>query len=754
MQKLFIGKFTKRDQYDGNFYQVSNEREMTWFNGLSEGDFVLPSHSGYFAKLLMCRGFERSDEGIKAVFDVVKTYSPELTLSGHIVCCKFFAPDMNLLNKVIKSTKGYGFHRIELEKTCPSIETVDFQNSQRRFLVVLNEMITKRNFFKPSDICIVLNTLNKADIDDILEYNGQTFERHAILWSLYQEKIENGLKKYSLYQLLEFSNATKDAAPKKEKYLSAVLAALETDKYFVVDNAVALYDNILVGRKQNNVKSLNSNDSEMINVEVSDDDDFEANLSVYGQYAKLMEFNPNIILYGPPGTGKTYGAMRIIEAYEALKGHPNTFKAVKDEGRAHFITFHQAFSYEEFVEGLRPETDEKGNILYEIKPGVLRRISEECKIQERKKDLKDSFMANTTGSSKVWKVSLGRRNADEQIYKTLKSKEVIALGNDPQENIAELTDQEIDNLDKSGMLKTMRSKMQIGDIVFIFNSIRTIRLIGVVVSDYIYSEEDSFGYPHRRQVKWIKDCEDDPIDVFKLNHEKQLTLSSLYELKISSADALKIIGVKEDRTIQSKPYYLIIDEINRGNIAKIFGELITLIEKDKRDTLSCILPYSGQDFSLPKNFYIIGTMNTSDRSIALLDTALRRRFAFVEMAPDSTLVENRMPTIGGNVSPAKLMNAINEKITEKIDRDHRIGHSYFLSDDLVSKMDLYHAWYYKILPLIMEYFYNDINQVSDIVGERFFDKKTGEIIELSLRSNESGVSEFESALMKIYERGM
>jgi 5-methylcytosine-specific restriction protein B len=178
-----------------------------------------------------------------------------------------------------------------------------------------------------------------------------------------------------------------------------------------------------------------------------------------------------------------------------------------------------------------------------------------------------------------------------------------------------------------------------------------------------------------------------------------------------------------------------------------------LIEKDKRDRISCLLPYSGQEFTLPKNLYIIGTMNTSDRSIALLDTALRRRFAFVEITPDTSLIESRIPTIGGNVSPAKLLAVINEKITDKIDRDHRIGHSYFLGDDLISKADLFYVWYYKILPLLMEYFYNDIKQVADIVGERFFDKKTGEIVMLSIKANDSGISDFENALMKIYERG-
>ncbi len=658
---------------------------------------------------------------------------------------------MNLLNKAIKSTKGYGFHKIELEESCPSIDTIDFEKAQRRFLVILNEMMTNTNFFKPSDLCVVINNLNDGGIEDILEYNGQKFQRHSILWNLYQEKVDGGTKKYSLHQLLDFADAKKDAAPKKEKYLNAVLAALEVDKYFVADNAVALYDNILVGRKQYTAKGSNQTGVEL--VDGGEDEDLDENLSAYSQYARLMEFNPNIILYGPPGIGKTYGAMRIIEAFESIKGNPASFNAVKDQGRARFITFHQAFSYEEFVEGLRPETDDNGNIKYEIKPGVLRRIAEECKIQARKEGIKDNVLADTTGESKVWKVSLGRRNMDEHIYNALKVKEEIAIGYGPEESVIDWTDEQIDKADKSGMLKTLRSRLQIGDIVFIFNSIKTIRLIGIVVSDYYYTDEDSFGYRHRRKVKWIKDCEKEPIDVFKLNQEKQLTLSSLYELKINSAEALKLVDVKEDKTVQSKPYYLIIDEINRGNIAKIFGELITLIEKDKRDSLSCLLPYSGQEFTLPKNIYIIGTMNTSDRSIALLDTALRRRFAFIEIAPDSSLVESKTPTIGGNVSPAKLMNAINEKITEMIDRDHRIGHSYFLSDDLISKMDLYHAWYYKILPLLMEYFYNEVSKVAEIVGDRFFDKKTGEIVPLGLKANESGISDFESALMKIYERG-
>jgi 5-methylcytosine-specific restriction protein B len=143
-------------------------------------------------------------------------------------------------------------------------------------------------------------------------------------------------------------------------------------------------------------------------------------------------------------------------------------------------------------------------------------------------------------------------------------------------------------------------------------------------------------------------------------------------------------------------------------------------------------------------------MNTSDRSIALLDTALRRRFAFIEITPNVSIVERVHPTIGGNVSPSRLLQELNNRITEKIDRDHRIGHSYFLGDDLITKSDLFNVWYYKVLPLLMEYFYNDVKQVSEIVGKDFFDTVTGEIVQLSLKPNVNGISEFEDRLMAIY----
>lgn len=742
MSKLFVGKFTFQEQYDNNFFRITNKKDTNQFNGLEVGDYVLPSHGGYVGKLLKLRAYVDKPAGLDAEFDIVKVFDNTLTIA-HIVNCKYFKPDLNLLNKVHKSTKGLGFHEISMGTGSPNVEDIDFKASQRRFLIVTKEKMKNTAFFKPHDICVALDNNQEMNIDSIVEFDGQQFKVEETLSAIYKGKIGKN-EKYSIIELYDFAKPENDNAPKKFNFLSKVIDAISTEEYLVIGYGVKFYDMIIVGRKRYKKGEKVLTD---INIE---QDEFDE-LDNYDIYAKLLKFNPNLILYGPPGTGKTYGAMRIIEAFEAMNGTRTTFKKVSKEGRAKFITFHQAFSYEEFVEGLRPETDEKGNIRYEVKPGVLRKIAEECRVEQSKKQIKNVELSQTTSESKVWKVSLGRRNTEEHIYSTLKAKNSIAIGYGINENMTDYSDEEIDNLDKTGMLKMLHSKMQIGDIVFVFNSIKTIRLIGVVVSEYFYDDQDSFGYRHRRQVKWLKNCEKNPIDIYKLNNNKQLTLSSLYELKISSADALKLLDSEEIVNTEAKPYYLVIDEINRGNIAKIFGELITLIEKDKRDVISCTLPYSGQDFTLPDNLYIIGTMNTSDRSIALLDTALRRRFTFVELNPDIDLVEKNLPTIGGNVNPSKLLSTINEKIAIELDRDHRIGHSYLMGDDMLTKNDLFYVWYYKIIPLLMEYFYNDTDKVSGIIGNQFFNKAKKEVMMLGNKADGVGVSDFERALMSIYE---
>lgn len=165
---------------------------------------------------------------------------------------------------------------------------------------------------------------------------------------------------------------------------------------------------------------------------------------------------------------------------------------------------------------------------------------------------------------------------------------------------------------------------------------------------------------------------------------------------ISDTKNIKI-NDNEIQKIEQKNFYIVIDEINRGNISKIFGELITLIEEDKRDAYEVTLPYSKEKFKIPSNLYIIATMNSTDKSIATIDIALRRRFTFLKMKPNLDLVKNE--------EAKKLMEDLNEHISKIINEDYKLGHSYFMK--IKDKNDLKFVKEYKIKPLLEEYFYCD-----------------------------------------------
>jgi 5-methylcytosine-specific restriction protein B len=754
---FYFGKFSKihPDQIINHYY-AGGKKGNNWYGDIQIGDYVYPIYEGYVSQLWKAVEYkenysqQKNNEDV-LIFEVVNEFD-KITISSAFLRCKYFKLDLNLLNKSIKSTKK-GFFKISMElefdeNNLPKI-------NQKRKISIVDKKYYKNQTFEDRDICIVIDCENKYSISSIEEYNNNSFREYNPLWDLYEIKnLEN--ERYGLKELLEYS--IEDNAPKKEKYLEATIDSLDEDSFFIVSNPVALYDNIIVGRKITKTTKR----QEIINNTVIEEEIEEPFLEIesYDYLRKLIEDNPNLIFYGPPGTGKTYTAQRLIENIEYQRtGNFRKFESLVNEERIKFITFHQSYSYEEFIEGIRPTYNEdasnKNSVQYKIQDGIVKKLVNSANLNYLKEE-----NIEITNNSSCYKISLGQRNNDNEIYNDCINNNFIAIGwlndisleNMNKENIANIYKEDSGEENHSNNISTIDlfvNQLEIGDLVFVYDSPSTIRDIGIIQSNYIF-EENAESYQHRRNVKWLKHF-DSPFDISEINNGVKLTLKTIYHLsRIQFSDIKNLLSVENDKNnlvIQEnkklKPCYLIIDEINRGNISKIFGELITLIEKDKRDVLPITLPYSQKTFRLPKNLFIIGTMNTADRSIALLDTALRRRFTFVELEPNPEIIRDiSSELVEDEINLVNLLTALNEKIVSLYDRDHRIGHSYFL--DINSLTQLRNVWDYKIIPLLMDYFYNDLKSVSVIIGSEFIDSKNGEMKKLSN-------ADFKIAIKKIYD---
>ena len=424
----------------------------------------------------------------------------------------------------------------------------------------------------------------------------------------------------------------------------------------------------------------------------------------------------NTILYGPPGTGKTYNtviyAVAICENKNIEDVQSEEYEKVlyrynelKKEGRIAFTTFHQSFGYEEFIEGISPiifednSDDCSGNIEYKIKSGIFKSFCEET---EKITIKNDKFSINKDAT--IWKVTVGSKVQNDCFVNNY-----IRIGFGINDKGA----------------KEFVNQINEGDIIITTDGNRkNIRGIAIATSDEAYKLENTESDSTTRDVMWlVRDIND---DVTILNGNKWLqrkTVSRLPNMNIKDLMEFAIkknVELKETHIEKNNgSYVFIIDEINRGNISKIFGELITLIEDTKRkgmtEEMSTILPYSGSLFSVPSNVYILGTMNTADRSIALMDTALRRRFQFVEMMPDTDILKN--VTVEG-VEIAPILKKINERITFLYDREHTIGHAFFIKLIGSPNINTLGSIFEKsIIPLLQEYFYEDYQKIQLILGD-------------------------------------
>lgn len=459
----------------------------------------------------------------------------------------------------------------------------------------------------------------------------------------------------------------------------------------------------------------------------------------------------NQIFYGPPGTGKTFRtvdeAVRIVDPafFAANKGKRPTLKRRFDDlvqGRqVQFVTFHQSFSYEDFVEGLRPLPSDAGGLRYEVVDGVFKSLCASADIQVTRREEAPPEVAKRT----IWKMSLGNTQMDEdEIYEECIDGGYALLGwgesidftgcksvEDVQKRFHEEGAGAKGSADYAvSSVATFMLQVKKGDLVVVTEGNFKFRAIGEVTGDYEYAPRTAEwdGYAQKRRVRWLRVYQ--PALPYGELMNNQFVQRTIYRLKPGSIDLNKL-----ERLLTSPPpdqaktahaddansrRVLIIDEINRGNVSRIFGELITLLEESKRkgsaEALEVLLPYSKKPFSVPNNVYLIGTMNTADRSLTGLDVALRRRFSFVELAPDP--IRLRGVVIEDAIDLGELLQAINDRIEVLLDRDHCIGHAYFMhlkNDSALSELaDVFRR---QILPLLQEYFFEDWGRIRLVLND-------------------------------------
>lgn len=431
-----------------------------------------------------------------------------------------------------------------------------------------------------------------------------------------------------------------------------------------------------------------------------------------------LTYDKNMILYGPPGTGKTYNtaiyAVAICDGLqlEDLKNKPydevlKRYQVLKDkEYRIAFTTFHQSYGYEEFIEGIKPRLDlDSADIEYSIRDGVFKEF---CDRASQK--IINTNLSEISEEATIWKV-------------TVRSK----VKNDCFDNNRVRINWGINTDGAKGFVDEMAN----GDIILTTDGSRkNINGIAVVSNKDAYEFTDESDKT-TRDVKWLaKNIDFDIIDINDKKMLHRMTVARVPNMNLSDVISVaKKYNVELKETIISdntKPYVFIIDEINRGNISKIFGELITLIEPIKRkgsyEGMEAILPYSNSTFGVPNNVYIIGTMNTADRSISLMDTALRRRFQFEEMMPDSQILRklgaDKVIDRELELDVATMLDVINRRIEYLFDREHTIGHAFFTGlKDEASVSKLASIFKKSVIPLLQEYFYEDYGKIRMILGD-------------------------------------
>lgn len=480
----------------------------------------------------------------------------------------------------------------------------------------------------------------------------------------------------------------------------------------------------------------------------------ESDLDTYTWYdsvADMLRRRKNIVLYGAPGTGKTYSipelAVRLCDnsncSEYSREDLMKRYEQLKHEKRIAFTTFHQSMDYEDWIEGLKPIC-ENNQVTYDIEKGIFKQLCEEAE----RPIVKDKHLG-IADDAVVWKVSLCATGDNPVRTECMQNGHIRIGWDDYGPIISEETDWSIYNSEGKRILSAFVYDMKVGDVIMSCYSNQSIDAIGIVTGDYEYDDTYS-NYKRVRKVNWIIKGINE--NIVELNDGKTMTLGTVYRLNAITLDKVKSILEKYEKpsTMVSNnlPYVMVIDELNRGNVSKIFGELITLLEADKRkgqkNAESVILPYSKKPFMIPNNVFIIATMNTADRSLGTLDYAIRRRFAFIACKPyaldeeeakgfneelfkevSSLFISNYSEYEESEWNESFILVPADTLSSEYRPEDVWIGQSYFIMDDEGEDITSYRLLY-EIIPLLEEYVRDGVlTEDANETIERLYQKAIG-----------------------------
>ncbi|WPP51115.1 AAA family ATPase [Catalinimonas niigatensis] len=491
-------------------------------------------------------------------------------------------------------------------------------------------------------------------------------------------------------------------------------------------------------------------------------------------------FSPalNVIFYGPPGTGKTLHsirqAVRIVEKLDEAsfqQAYPldkspllqQKFEQYQKEGKIALVTFHPSFSYEDFVEGLKPFKNEKDDLYYDIEDGIFKQIclnaayslyqhQQKRLLQNKEGSYKRNFEAIYYEFLDYLKRMM-QDEAQEIVFETKSEKPLFLVDINKNDTLQFRYERGSRNygVTKNSMAQLYRH----------FNSVEEIKHVNEDIQKVTGKSNASLYWSVFNRLKTFESTRNTTYNYLLSNRRLmgRPVNDELYQNMKREISSFDYQQLKEDDLKQAGNFVLIIDEINRANVPAVLGELITLLEPDKRagqaHGLTTLLPYSRERFTVPPNLHILGSMNTADKSISTIDTALRRRFVFQEIRPQAALLNpeqwaaqdalqteeklslaaerkgkytrkqqaaragrNDLP----NIDLEKMLLMLNARLERLLDREHTIGHAYFIPVllDQQPLLRLREVFVQQIIPLLQEYFFDDFNKIQMVIGKAFF----------------------------------